>query len=85
MFGQTPPRILKNSGFVFDRRTIDLLTKSIRKASEIWFLVKTPKIGGFVVDRTSIDLFYKIGGFVVDRKSIDLTKSVRKASEMRLA
>ena len=31
-------------------------------------------------------LYYKIGGFVVDRKSIDLlTKSVRKASEMRLA
>ena len=50
------------------------------------FLVKTPKIGGFVVDRNSIDLYYEIGGFVVDRKSIDLlTKSIRKASEMRLA
>ena len=35
-------------------------------------MVKTPKIGGFVVDRNSIDLYYKIGGFVVDRKSIDL-------------
>ena len=23
---------------------------------------------GFVVDRSSIDLYYKIGGFVVDRK-----------------
>ena len=61
----------------------------MRKASEIWCLVKTPKIGGFVVDRNSIDLYYKIGGFVVDRKSIDLidllTKSIRKASEMRLA
>ena len=44
------------------------------------------KIGGFAVDRNNIDLYYKIGGFVVDRKSIDLlTKSVRKASEMRLA
>ena len=44
------------------------------------------KIGGFVVDRNSIDLYYKIGGFVVDRKSIDLsTKYIRKASEMRLA
>ena len=85
MFGQTP-RILKNGGFVFDRRSIDLLTKSIRKASEIWLLVKTPKIGGFVVDRKSIDLYYEIGGFVVDRKNIDLlTKSVRKTSEMRLA
>ena len=70
MFGQTPPTT-KNGGFVFDRRSIDLLTKSIRKASEIWFLVKTPKIGGFVVDCNSIDLYYKIGGFVVDRKSID--------------
>ena len=49
-------------------------------------LVKPPKIGGFVVDRNSIDLYYKIGGFVVDRKNIDLlTKSIRKASEMRLA
>ena len=49
-------------------------------------LVKTPKIGGFVVDRNSIDFCYKIGGFVVDRKNIDLlTKSIRKASEMRLA
>ena len=38
------------------------------------------------VDRNSMDLYYKIGGFVVDRKSIDLlTKSVRTASEMRLA
>ena len=47
---------------------------------------QTPKIGGFVVDRNSIDLYYKIGGFVVDHKSIDLlTKSIRKASEMRLA
>ena len=35
-------------------------------------MVKTTKIGGFVVDRNSIDLYYKIGGFVVDRKSIDL-------------
>ena len=78
-----------NGGFVLDRRSIDLLTKSIRKASEICFLVKTPKNGSFVVDRNSIDLYYKIGGFVVDRKSIDLidlsTKSIRKASEMRLA
>ena len=31
-----------------------------------------PKIGGFAVDRKSIDLYYEIGGFVVDRKSIDL-------------
>ena len=85
MFGQTPPNT-KKCGFVFDRRSIDLLTKSRRKASEIWLLVKTPKIGDFVVDRNSIDLYYKIGGFVVDRKSIDLlTKSIRKASEMRLA
>ena len=39
-----------------------------------------------VVDRKNIDLDYEIGGFVVDRKSIDvLTKSIRKASEMRLA
>ena len=58
----------------------------MRKASEIYFLVKTTKIGGFVVDRNSIDAYYKIGGFVVDRKSIDLlTKYIRKASEMRLA
>ena len=35
-------------------------------------LVKTPKIGSFVVDRNSIDLYYKIGGFVVDRKRNDL-------------
>ena len=27
----------------------------------------------------------KIGGFVVDRKSIDVLTSLRKASEMRLA
>ena len=48
--------------------------------------VKTTKIGGFVVDCNSIDLYYKIGGFVVDRKNIDLlTKYIRKASEMRLA
>ena len=53
-----PPRILKNGGFVFDRRSIDVLTKSIRKASEIYVLVKTPKIGG-AVDRNSIDLYYK--------------------------
>ena len=33
---------------------------------------QNPKIGGFVVDRNSIDLYYEIGGFVVDRKSIDL-------------
>ena len=47
---------------------------------------QNPKIGSFVVDHNSIDLYYKIGGFVVDRKSIDLlTKSIRKASEMRLA
>ena len=40
----------------------------------------------FVVDRNSIDLYNKIDGFVVDRKSIDLlTKSIRKASKMRLA
>ena len=32
---------------------------------------QNPKIGGFVVDRNSIDLYYKIGGFVVDRKNID--------------
>ena len=32
------------------------------------FFVKTPKIGGFVVDRNSIDLYHKICGFVVDRK-----------------
>ena len=80
------PRILKNGGFVFDRRSFDLLAKSIRKASEICFWVKTPKPGSFVVDRNSIDLYYKIGGFVVARKSIDLidllTKSIRKASEI---
>ena len=29
------PRILNNCGFVFDRRSIDLLTKCIRKASEM--------------------------------------------------
>ena len=80
MFGQTP-RILKNGGFVFDRRSIDLLTKSIRQISEKWFLVKDSKIGGFVVDRNSMDLYCKIGGFVVDRKSIDLlTKSIRTTS-----
>ena len=80
------PRILKIGGFGVDRKSIDLLTKSIRKASEIWCLIKTPKIDGFVVDRKSIDVYYKIGAFVVDRKSIDLlTKSIRKASEMRLA
>ena len=46
---------------------------------------QNPKIGGFVVDRNSIDLYYEIG-FVVDRKSIDLLNQyVRKASEMRLA
>ena len=50
------PRILKISGGVVDRKSIDLLTESIRKASEIWCLVKNPKIGGFVVDRKSIDL-----------------------------
>ena len=55
MFGQTS-RILKIGGFVFDRKSIDVLTQSIRKASEIWLLVKTPKIGGFVVDRKNIDL-----------------------------
>ena len=71
---------------MFDRRSIDLLTKSIRKASEICLLVKTPKIGGFVVDRNSIDLYYTIGGFVVDRKNTNLlTKYVRTASEMQLA
>ena len=49
-------------------------------------MVKTTEIGGFVVDRNSIDLYYQIGGFVVDRKNIDvLTKYIRKASEMRLA
>ena len=49
-------------------------------------LVKTTKNCGFVVDRNSVDLYYKIGGFVVDRKNIDLlTKSIRKASEIRLA
>ena len=49
-------------------------------------LVKTLKIGGVVVYRNSIDLYYKISGFVVDRESIDvLTKYIRKASEMRLA
>ena len=63
----------------FDRRSIDLLRQYIRKASETRLLINTPKIGGFVVDRNSIDLYYKIGGFVV-RKNIDfLTKSVRKA------
>ena len=47
---------------------------------------QNPRIGSFVVDRNSTDLYYKIGGFVADRKSIDLlTKSLRKASEMRLA
>ena len=77
MFGQTS-RILKIGGFVFDRKSIDVLTQSIRKASEIWLLVKTPKIGTFVVDRNSIDLYYKIGGFVVDRKSIDLIDLLTK-------
>ena len=38
-------------------------------------MVKTTKIGGFVVDRNSIDLYYKIGGFVVDRKNIDLLRN----------
>ena len=81
-----PPPNTKKCGFVLDRRSIDVLTKCIRKASEITFLVKTPKSGSFVVDRNSIDLYYKVGGFVVDRKSIDLlTKYIRKASEMRLA
>ena len=28
------PRVLTKCGFVFDRRSIDVLTKSIRKASE---------------------------------------------------
>ena len=42
--------------------------------------------GGFVVDCNSIILYNKIGGFVVDRKSIDLlTTFIRKASKMRLA
>ena len=86
MFGQPPPRIQPNCGFVFDRRSIDLLTKSIRKASEILCVVQTTTIGDFVVDRNSIDVYYKIGGVVVDRKNIDLlTTSIRKASEMRLA
>ena len=45
---------------------------------------QTPKIGGFVVDRNGIDLYYKIDCFVVDHKNIDLlTKYIRKASEMR--
>ena len=34
-FWSNLPRILKNCGFVSDRRSIDLLTKSIRKASEM--------------------------------------------------
>ena len=69
-----------------DRRSIDLLTKSIRKVQKYDFWSKPLKIGGSVVDRKIIDLYYKNGGFVVDRKSIDLlTKSIRKASEMRLA
>ena len=34
----------------------------IRKASEIYVFVKNTKIGGFVVDRNNIDLYYKIGG-----------------------
>ena len=68
------------------KQNIDLLTTSIRTTSEIVCLIKTTKIGGFVVDRNSIDLYYKIDGFVVDRKNIDLlTNSIRKASEMRLA
>ena len=54
---------------------------------DVWS--KPPKNGSFVVDCNSIDSYYIIGGFVVDRKSIDLidllTKSIRKASEMRLA
>ena len=46
-------------------------------------LGQNSKIDGFVVDRNSIDLYYKIGGFVVDRKSIDLlTNTIRKASEI---
>ena len=86
MFGQ--PRILNKCDFVVDRRSIDVLTKSIRKASDRNMIVgKTnTKIGGFVVDRNIIDLYYKIGGFVVDHKSIGLlSTSIRKASEMRLA
>ena len=78
--------MLTIGGFVVDRKSIDVLTKSIRKASEIWFWVETPKIGGFIVDRKSIDVYYQIGGFVVDSKSIDLlTKVIRKALKMRLA
>ena len=49
-------------------------------------LIKTAKIGGFVVDRKHIDVYYKLYGFVVDRKHIDLlTTSIRKASDMQLA
>ena len=59
-----------------------IYTKSFRNM----ILNKNPKIGGFVVNRSSIDLYNKISGFVVDRKSIDLlTKSIQKASKMRLA
>ena len=43
----------------------EIYTKSFKNM----VLVKTPKIGGFVVDR----------------KNIDLLTSIRKASEMRLA
>ena len=68
-FRSNLPPILKIGGFVDDRKSVDLLTKSIRKASEIQYLVNTnPNIGGFVVDRNSVDLYYKIGGFVFDRK-----------------
>ena len=42
-FWSNLPPILKIGGFVVDRKSIDLLTKSVRKASEIWFLVKTLK------------------------------------------
>ena len=34
------PRILKIGGLVVDRKSIDLWTTSIRKASEIWVLLK---------------------------------------------
>ena len=66
------PRILTKGGFVVNLKSIDLLTQSIQKASEICCLAKTPKIGGFVVDRNSIDLYYKIGGCVVDRKKASI-------------
>ena len=38
------PRILKECGFVFDRRRIDVLTTYIQKVSEILCLVKTTKM-----------------------------------------